>query len=155
MKNLIQAKSSSEIVEIQKRKIPHREILKVSHSCIAGIYRQKVLSQKTRTIRLLGRKSAAKIIHTLLGYEVQASYKRIQCPDLATARYLKLFSELGCHTIHLPYDPTLTSQLIPELENSIEGVHQKIQEFFPKNVKLQQYAIQKIYEIIRQQLKSC
>jgi hypothetical protein len=141
-------------------KIPHRKLLHESqsfgglHGSLVEAYRQKVRSQKTRIIRLLGRKSSAKIIHTLLGYELQASYKRIHCPDLVTARYLKLFSELGCHSIHLPYDPTVTSQLIPEFENLLENINRKVRETFPKNAGLQQYVIQKIYAIIRQQLKS-
>jgi hypothetical protein len=105
-------------------------------------------------IRLLGKKSSAKIIHTLLGYELQASYKRIHCPDLVTARYLKIFSELGCHSIHLPYDPTITAQLLSELENALENINRKVQELFPKNTALQRYVIQKIYAIIRQEIKS-
>jgi hypothetical protein len=142
----------------RKRKIPHCEILRASQSCgdlgsLVETYRQRVRSQKTRTIRLLGRKSSAKIINTLLGYELQASYKRIHCPDLVTARYLKLFSEIGCHSILLPYDPTLTAQLIPEFEKSLESIGNKIRELFPKNADLQQYVTHKIYAIIRQQLK--
>jgi hypothetical protein len=137
-----------------KGKIPHRAILKSSQDSIVAIYRQKVLPQRTRTIRLLGRKTSAKIIHTLLGFELQASYKRIQCPDLVTARYLKVFSEIGCHSIHLPYDPTFTAEIISGLENSVEDIRRKVQEFSPGNAKLQRYAIQKIYAIIRQQLKS-
>jgi hypothetical protein len=154
-------KPKSELaIDMEKRKIPHREILKASQNwgemngSLVDIYRLEVLTQKTRTIRLLGRKSSAKIIHTLLGYELQASYKRIQCPDLVTARYLKIFSELGCHSIYLPYDPTVTAKLIPEIENSIEGVHRKVREIFFNNARIQKYAIQKIYSIIRQQLKS-
>jgi hypothetical protein len=154
-------KSKPELaIEMEKRKIPHREILKASqhygelNGSLTDVYRLKVRTQKTRTIRLLGRKTSAKIIHTLLGYELQASYKRIQCPDLVTARYLKIFSELGCHSIDLPYDPTVTAKLIPELEKSMEGVHQKIRETFANDVGIQKYAILKIYSIIRQQLKS-
>jgi hypothetical protein len=142
-----------------KPKIAHREILKASQSCgelgsLVEAYRQKVKPQRTRLIRLLGRKSSAKIIHTLLGYELQASYKRIHCPDLVTARYLKLFSELGCHSIHLPYDPTLTAQLIPEFENSLESISEKIRELFPQNANVRKYVTKKVYAIIRQQLKS-
>jgi len=145
---------------VNKQKIPHQKLLHEwqnygdLHSSLVEAYRQKVRSQKTRIIRLLGRKRSAKIIHTLLGYELQASYKRIHCPDLVTARYLKLFSELGCHSIHLPYDPTVTAQLIPEFENILENINRKVRETFPKNPGLQQYVIQKIYAIIRQQLKS-
>jgi hypothetical protein len=135
-------------------KIPCREILQESrsHSDLIQAYRDKVLSQKTRTIRLLGRKSSARILHTLLGYEVQASYKRIQCPDLVTARYLRLFSELGCHSINLPYDPTLTEQLIPGFEATVGSVKQRISELFPGDLSTQLYAIRRVYESIRRQL---
>lgn len=138
----------------QKLKISHREILQTSQSesDLIQVYRDKVLTQKTRTIRLLGRKSSAKILNTLLGYEVQASYKRIHCPDLVTARYLRLFSELGCHSIKLPYDPTLTEQLIPGFEATIVSVKQRISELFPTDSSAQKYATRRVYEILRQQL---
>jgi hypothetical protein len=139
------------------KKIPHQEILRASQSSagqtgLVEIYRQRVLSQKTRSIRLLGRKSSAKIIHTLLGYEVKAVNKRLHCPDLATAQYLRIFTELGCHVIKLPYDPTLTAQLIPEFERSLESIPKAIRELFPRNPSIQRYAIQKTYAIVRRQL---
>jgi hypothetical protein len=141
---------------IRNGKIPHQEILHASrdYADLVDTYRGKVLSQKTRTIRLLGRKSSAKIINTLLGYEVQASYKRIQCPDLVTARYLKLFSGLGCHSIQLPYDPTLTAQLIPELEAMVDNITRHIRELFPGDPPMQHYVIRKVYGIIRQRLRA-
>ncbi len=142
--------------KLQDGKIPHQEILLNSTQFrdFINAYREKVLPQKTRTIRLLGRKRSAKILHTLLGYEVQASYKRIQCPDLVTARYIRLFSELGCHSIQLPYDPTLTARLIPEFEAMVAGIAKRIGELFPKDPALQRYAIQKAYAIIRRQLRT-
>lgn len=142
-------------IPIRNRKIPHREILRAtkSYSDLVDAYRQKVVSQKTRTIRLLGRKNSAKIIHTLLGYEVQASYKRIQCPDLVTARYLRLFSELGCHSIQLPYDPTLTAQLIPEFEAMVDAITKQIGLLFPQDLPMRRYVIQKAYGTIRYQLR--
>ena len=138
------------------RKIPHQEILQASrdYADLTEAYRGKVLSQKTRTIRLLGRKCSATIINTLLGYEVKASYKRIQCPDLVTARYLRLFSELGCHSIQLPYDPTLTAQLIPQFESMINNIARRIAELYPNDPAIQQYAIRKAFGIIRRQLRT-
>jgi hypothetical protein len=115
-------------------------------------YRHRVLTQKTRTIRLLGRKTSAKIIHTLLGFEVQASYKRIQCPDLVTARYLRLFSELGCHYIRLPYDPTLTAQIIPDFELMLDTLNARIKELFPKELAVQRRVTRKVFAIIRRRL---
>jgi hypothetical protein len=139
--------------------IPHQEILQASQAVsglpgIVDIYCQRVLTQKTRALRLLGRKSSAKIIHTLLGYELKAANKRIHCPDLATAQYLKIFTEIGCRSIKLPYDPTLTVRLIPELERGVENLNKKIRELFPLDPGLQRYAIQKAYAIVRRQLQA-
>jgi len=143
-------------IPIRDGKIPHRKILQASkgHGDLVDAYRQKVLSQNTRTIRLLGKKCSAKILNTLLGYEVQAAYKRIQCPDLVTARYLRLFSELGCHSIQLPFDPTLTAQLVPEFEALVDALTKQIREFFPEDFAIQRYVIRQVYGIIRQQLHS-
>jgi hypothetical protein len=140
----------------KSRKISHLQILQASSSGagIADVYRQKVLTQQTRNIRLLGRKSSARILHTLLGFEVQASYKRIQCPDMVTARYIRLFSELGCHSIKLPYDPTQTAQLIPEFEDMVASIRREVHDLFPQDRKTQRYVLENIYRIIRRQLKT-
>ena len=141
------------------RKIPHLEILKALQDPALGIanivytYERYVLPIKTRNIHLLGRKSPAQIIETLLGYEVKASYKRIHCPDKVTARYIKLFTELGCHSIRLPYDPTVTANLIPQLEHSVAKIINGVRDIYPKNRQLQRYVIQKIFRILRTQLK--
>ena len=138
------------------QRISYQEIYRsaTGATSLVDVYRQRVLTQNTRTLRLLGRKSSAKIIHTLLGYEVQASYKRIQCPDMVTARYLKLFSELGCHSIKLPYDPTLTAQLIPEFEDMVEAIVHRIRELFPRDLPMQCRVIRNVFAIIRRQLKN-
>ena len=142
-------------IPIRNGRIPHLKILQASKSAAALVdaYRTRIITQDTRTIRLLGKKSPAKILHTLLGYEVQASYKRIQCPDLVTARYLKLFTELGCHSIKLPYDPTLTAELIPELEAMIDRITKQVAEFFPQDATLQHYVVRRLFRIIRRQLR--
>jgi hypothetical protein len=136
-------------------RIPHHKIFRASKSAadLVDVYRTKVLTQSTRTIRLLGRKSSAKILHTLLGYEVQASYKRIQCPDLVTARYIKLFTELGCHSIRIPYDPTLTAELIPQFEAMVDRITGQAAEFFPQDVSLQRYVVRKWFRILRSRLR--
>ncbi|MBN1566747.1 MAG: hypothetical protein JXA73_02805 [Acidobacteria bacterium] len=138
------------------QKIPYQGILRaaIGDAAFVDLYRQRVLTQNTRTIPLLGRKSSARIINTLLGYEVQASYKRIQCPDMVTARYLRLFSELGCHSIKLPYDPTLTAQVIPEFEAMLHALVRRIRELFPRDLRKQRLVIRRVYAIIRHQLKN-
>lgn len=142
-------------IPIRNGRIPHLRILESSESAsrLVDAYRTEVLSQNTRTIRLLGKKAPARILHTLLGYEVQASYKRIQCPDLATARYLKLFSELGCRSIKLPYDPTITARLIPDFEAMFDRITEQVAEFFPKDAPLQHYVLRRLFESIRKQLR--
>ncbi|MEJ2109104.1 MAG: hypothetical protein P8Z37_04160 [Acidobacteriota bacterium] len=118
-----------------------------------AMYRKEVLSQKTRTVRLLGTKCSARIIQSLLGFEVQARHKRIQCPDLVTARYLKIFSEIGCHTVRLPYDPTLTERIIPQMESAYQNIEATVKKVFPHNPKLHRYVIQKIFAIIREEIR--
>lgn len=141
-------------------KIPHKRILSMVQDANAGgrnvveIYRGEVLPIKTRTIRLLGRKCPARIINTLLGFEVQASCKRIDCPDLVTARYLKVFTELGCRSIKLPYDPTVTDRLIPELELAMSRMSAGVRRLFPAERSLQLYVLRRIYAHIRSMLHS-
>jgi hypothetical protein len=117
------------------------------------IYRQEVLSTKTRTIHLLGRKSSARISNTLLGFEVKSSFKRIHCPDMVTARYLKLFTEIGCHSIKIPYDPTVTARLVPELESAAERLVSGTRALFPESRQMQLYVLRKLYRLIRSQLR--
>jgi hypothetical protein len=121
---------------------------------VAEIYHGEVLTIKTRTIHLLGRKCPARICNTLLGFEVQTSYKRVACPDLVTARYLKIFTELGCRTIKLPYDPTVTERLIPELENAMNRLSAGVRKLFPAEPSLQLYVLRRIYSHLRSLLRS-
>ena len=60
-------------IGFKNHKLKHAEILKTLQSApdcrpFVQIYRQEVLSIKTRTIHLLGRKSSARISNTLLGF---------------------------------------------------------------------------------------
>jgi len=138
-----------------RTRIPLRALLKdleaAAPGCdgIVATYRERVLPVKTRTIQLLGRKGPARIMETLLGYEVQASYKRIQCPDMVTARYLKLFSEIGCRSIRLPYDPTVTAELVPLFERSQDAIVRGVRDLFHRDRPLQLYVLREIFRIIR------
>lgn len=124
-----------------------------SSSPIVELYRRRVLPIRTRKIPLLGRKCPARIVETLLGYEVKASYKRIHCPDMITARYLKIFTELGCRSIRLPYDPTVTAAVVPELEDSIDRIAGEIDRLYPDNRRIRLYAARKVYRCLREQLR--
>ena len=143
-----------------RRRISHLEILRAIQSPSRGVadivetYRLEVLPTRTRTIHLLGRKAPAQIIETLLGYEVKSQYKRIHCPDMVTARYVKLFSEFGCRTIRLPYDPTLTARLIPDFERTAEAIRKGVQELFPQDHSVRIYVLRTLFGHLRVQLKA-
>jgi hypothetical protein len=145
--------------ENRAERIPHSKLLRdlqlseETPNTLVEIYQKRVLPDQTRTIQLLGKKYPARILLTLLGFEVQASYKRIQCPDMVTARYLKLFTELGCRSIRLPYDPTVTASLLPEIEACVANISRGIHALFPNDPALQKYVLRRVYAIIRGQLK--
>lgn len=156
---LTELQAGGKTIRLKGRRIPHSEILAAldgsaeETGSLVEIYRSRVLPVKTRTIHLFGRKSSPRIIETFLGFEVQAGYKRVHCPDRVTARYLVIFTELGCHSIRLPYDPTVTAGLLPFLENSLTRLKAGVTALFPGNRKAQIYVLQKIYARLRSRLK--
>jgi hypothetical protein len=84
------------------------------------VYRTKVRIQRTRSYALdvPQKENAAEILHTLLGIELKVGKKRFACPDLATARYLRVFARFGCLEVAVPYDITRISGIADELETS-------------------------------------
>ncbi len=87
---------------------------------IQAIYQGEVLARRHRRVKLAGRRYPPRLMQTFLGYELKLGKRRITCPDLVTARYLALFAELGMPAVALPYDPTVTSALMPALESAFE-----------------------------------
>jgi hypothetical protein len=87
---------------------------------IAHIYRDKILTQRTRQyeLRAPAKSPSVEVLHTLLGIELKIANRRLLCPDLATARYLSVFARLGCDRIAVPYDITQISRLADEMESS-------------------------------------
>jgi len=74
------------------------------------------------------------------------------CPDMSTARYLKIFAEIGMPSVRAPYDPTLTTGVLPQLEQSLR----KIKDFLlEENLdrKQHQSKLRTIYRNIRENLK--
>src|SRR5258706_6969630 len=84
------------------------------------IYKEKIRIQRTRAYQLdiPERENQADIQYTLLGIELKVGKHRFACPDLATARYLRVFARLGCREFALPYDITKISPAADELETS-------------------------------------
>ncbi len=89
---------------------------------IRQIYCWDVLRNRSRTVQLPGRKCDPRILETFLGYEVQAGKKRITCPDAVSARYLKIFVELGFKDVQIPYDPTRTALIVTGLEGALSRI---------------------------------
>ncbi len=84
------------------------------------IYERKIRSQRTRSIRLeiSSRENNPEIQYTLLGIELKVGRRRFACPDLATARYMRVFARIGCSDFAIPYDITRISAAADELETS-------------------------------------
>ncbi|HXG67163.1 MAG TPA: hypothetical protein VNO70_18820 [Blastocatellia bacterium] len=87
---------------------------------IDGIYRERVLSQRTRRYELQApaKASGVEVLHTLLGIELKVGNRRLLCPDLATARYLAVFARIGCDAVAVPYDISHISRIADELESA-------------------------------------
>lgn len=84
------------------------------------IYEKKIRSQRTRSYKLdiAARENRPEIQYTLLGIELKVGRKRFACPDLATARYLRVFARVGAREFAIPYDITQISGIADELETS-------------------------------------
>ncbi|MGH9340159.1 MAG: hypothetical protein ACRD1R_11380 [Acidobacteriota bacterium] len=121
-------------------------------SQLIQIYREEILPQKTRAVHLLGRKCEPRIMYTFLGFELKLGRKRINCPDISTARYLRIFAEIGMDSIRIPYDPTRTARLLPDLETPFFRIKEfLLQQDYPKAEH--QQALRRVYKRIREGLR--
>ena len=87
---------------------------------LPALYRDKIRSQRTRAVRIdvPARENAAAIQYTLLGIELKVGKRRFACPDLATARYMRVFARIGCGEFAIPYDITKISAAADDLETA-------------------------------------
>jgi hypothetical protein len=87
---------------------------------LPAIYEKKIRSQRTRSynLNIPKKENRADIQYTLLGIELKVGRKRFACPDLATARYLRVFARIGCNEFAVPYDITRISPAADEIETS-------------------------------------
>jgi len=87
---------------------------------VETIYTEKVRILRTRScmLEIPERENDARILHTLLGIELKVGRRRFSCPDLATARYMRVFARLGCREFAIPYDITKISTIADELETA-------------------------------------
>jgi hypothetical protein len=87
---------------------------------IPSIYAEKVRGQRTRSfaLEITEKEHQAEILYTLLGIELKIGNKRIACPDLSTARYLRIFARVGCRSFAVPYDITMIAPVADEMETA-------------------------------------
>lgn len=97
-------------------------------SRIVSLYRDEILPARTRRVHLLGRKCEPQIMETFLGYELRLGRKRVTCPDLTTARYLRVFGAIGLDSILIPYEPNRTAEIVPPLEDCFTELKQTASE---------------------------
>ena len=86
---------------------------------IGAIYRE-IREGRTRSLGLdyPERENQAEIQYTLLGIELKVGKRRFAAPDLATARYMRVFARIGCREFAVPYDITQISAIADRLETS-------------------------------------
>ena len=85
---------------------------------VPRIYQDRVRSGRTRacTLEVAVRENLATIQYTLLGIELKVGRRRFSCPELATARYLRVFARIGVSKFAIPYDISQISAIADELE---------------------------------------
>lgn len=100
--------------------IPAEICLSLAADWLPTIYKEKIRTQRTRSLSLdvAARENQAEIQYTLLGIELKVGNRRFACPDLATARYMRVMARIGCRDFAIPYDITKISAVADELETS-------------------------------------
>lgn len=94
--------------------------LNLADEWLPTIYASKVRPTRTRSVHIdvPARENIAEIQYTLLGIELKVGKRRFACPDLATARYMRIFARIGVLDFAMPYDITKISPLADELETA-------------------------------------
>lgn len=87
---------------------------------LGALYLGRIRVQRTRAVHLdiPERENDPQISYTLLGIELKVGRRRIACPDLATARYMRVFARIGCRDFAVPYNITKISVEADALETS-------------------------------------
>ncbi len=118
---------------------------------IRQIYHEDILPHHCRDVILLGRKCAPQILYTFLGFELKMGSTRLNCPDMSTARYLKVFAELGMKKVKIPYDLSRLPLLVNGLEHSL---HRIKEHFLERGLDSTRHAaaLRRIYARIRKRL---
>ena len=124
---------------------------------LPNIYESKVRSQRTRSLHIdiPARENSPEIQYTLLGIELKVGKRRFACPDLATARYMRVFARIGVHDFAIPYDITKISALADELETSWQRAILLVDEVTRKELdKTKKLEKNKLIKAIRNEIET-
>jgi hypothetical protein len=120
------------------------------------IYHEKVRSGRTRSVSIdvPERENSASIDYTLLGIELKVGKRRFACPDLGTARYMRVFARIGCREFALPYDISKIPAFADEMETSWRRTDLLMKELTPAaSPRSISMARSKLMRSIREQLR--
>ncbi|MFQ3582154.1 MAG: hypothetical protein SNJ62_05610 [Chloracidobacterium sp.] len=113
------------MTEAERMRLYAKVIGTLGDRALPRLYETLVLSQRTRRFALFPapclRRPVVQIQYTLLGIELKVGRRRLSCPDMATARYLAVFAQLGVSAVAVPYD---ISQL-PRVADAFETAWQQ------------------------------
>jgi hypothetical protein len=84
------------------------------------LYHDKIRILRTRSVRIdvPEHENLAEINYTLLGIELKVGKRRFACPDLSSARYMRVFARIGCREFAIPYDITQIPAAADDLETA-------------------------------------
>jgi hypothetical protein len=120
------------------------------------IYHEKIRSGRTRSvsIEIPERENTALIEYTLLGIELKIGKRRFACPDLSTARYMRVFARIGCRDFAIPYDISQISGFADELETSWHRIELLLDKHTPEaGARSRSLARSKVIRGVRDQLR--
>ena len=142
---------SREIGEILADSEMHDPAVDQEIERIRQIYHQDVVLLPGRRMALLGRKCQPQILYTFLGFELKMGRTRLNCPDMATARYLRVFAEIGMQEVQIPFDPSRVQILATGLEHALDRIKERLLE---QNLDAPGHAsaLRRVYARIRRKL---
>jgi len=102
---------------------------------LPDLYREHVRGVRTRaySVDVPAGENKTTVMHTLLGIELKVGKRRLQCPDLATARFIQVFTRIGCSEFAIPYDITAVSPAADLLESGWQKALLLCDEFAQQN----------------------
>jgi hypothetical protein len=124
---------------------------------IPDIYTESIRPLRTRSfeMEIAERENRPEIFETLLGMELKVGRRRFACPDMNTARLLKVFASLGCRKVAVPYDITVLGAMADRLEQGWSKTNQGIDKYSAGNSPQQRGRIRAaLIRVIREEIKA-